>query len=1472
MKKNYPVLGNSMRFLLEPGDAVLAQPCPQEELRAGELALLVKWETGRPAGYVIHRVLLNTEAGGRRFLLTKGDANFLPDLPPSALQPVARITAVSRAGRVWPVPNGPAWPLAAAYSFAANKLISWAVYAAFLLFSASVFCLPRSFCVLLNMVYLYWEAGLYPAALRLLSSAVRPAGPGGPGGPAPAAGAVKSGRITTDETWAGKITVADYLIIERGARITVQPGSEIDFTTREPWPFPVPRAGADGSRREMDCSAARLLVYGSLSAYGTPDSPVVFSGASFGGLHALGEGKIALRDCRLRAAAACALTARDQAAAELERCSFVSCRGGAEASGFSSLFLKGCDFSGSGGPALRLLDYSLSSVAGCAVRGCPGPAVEAGGAASAALSSLSVESCASGIEASGLAALRLDGCRLKDNAGHAFRLNGAARLEAAGCSISGNAAGLSARGANSLGFSSCSFGACRGPALELRGRNVLEAADCSFSGGASGIEGGGPNSVRLSSCSFSSIHGPGVELSRAAGFRAADCSFRGCGTGVRLEDCRPSRSGKALLSGGRGPVAELSSCSFTSIRGRGAELARAAGFRAADCSFSGCGAGLRLEDCSSSWMEGVSVSGGRGPALELRGRGIVEALNCSFLGGASGIEGEGPNSVRLSSCSFNSIHGPGVELARAAGFRATDCSFSGCGSGLGFEDCRSSGLEGVSVSSCRGPGLYARGSGSLKADGVSFKANAIGADIGGNLRSKLNAVVFEGQYGPAAVFSGRAAALITASYFSGNVSGVSAGGYASLDLRGCVFESNGGPSLELSGRAALSVRETVSNGSPAALALSGLASASLDRFNSRSSLAPAVSLCGGASLRGGNSSFFSEKDAVYAEGSGSLLLRSCSAVSASGAALKLGIRRAGFESVRAEGAGGLNLRPGGTVTARSLTINAQDYAVESSAAGFFASGLEARGGARGGVLISSGKAVIHGASLFAAPCPGLAAAPGAVLKARGVYFEGKLWEPPPRPAWRPRRLIFQFASATAELPGFRTLYRLLYLAAVPAARALLGIPGVSSLYLYRGMASADWVPVLSDMDLACALDYSSPGGDWAVYSRLRARLRLLKALFPFTGEVLFAGRKQLPAFITGWGVKGAEFQTSSRLLAGRPFERAGERAAGAAADETEAFYSYTLLMSQLFSDELPRDFRRRNCLKSLVDIKRYLDKDAADRASRRAYACRVGLPLGSYPFSPELRSAFEAFRALHSAAVNSPARPRLVPAAAPSHGFNRHAFQAVCAGLEADCGVSLGVVLDALYRVYLVLPDGAAADEKVFSAVYGALRRVRAAHPFLSAAPLLLTGASFAFLSGLPYLNNPLFPADLALGGGGAGGQGHGGVYLYNLPELPGLPPAGNLRAGAVSAARHFSASWRSLWAEMPPHYFYTRAAGLRLLLETGETPPFSRPVELGAAFQRKFGVSAAGWESYLAGGAGRENYLFVSAQTGALTELADGI
>ena len=74
----------------------------------------------------------------------------------------------------------------------------------------------------------------------------------------------------------------------------------------------------------------------------------------------------------------------------------------------------------------------------------------------------------------------------------------------------------------------------------------------------------------------------------------------------------------------------------------------------------------------------------------------------------------------------------------------------------------------------------------------------------------------------------------------------------------------------------------------------------------------------------------------------------------------------------------------------------------------------------------------------------------------------------------------------------------------------------------------------------------------------------------------------------------------------------------------------------------------------------------------------------------------------------------------------------------------------------------------------------------------------------------------------------------------------------------------------MPPHYFYTRTAGLRLLLETGVTPQFTTNGSLHEALLKTTGATAPAWKDFLAAGTGRANYEYVSAQTAILGRLAD--
>ncbi len=412
------------------------------------------------------------------------------------------------------------------------------------------------------------------------------------------------------------------------------------------------------------------------------------------------------------------------------------------------------------------------------------------------------------------------------------------------------------------------------------------------------------------------------------------------------------------------------------------------------------------------------------------------------------------------------------------------------------------------------------------------------------------------------------------------------------------------------------------------------------------------------------------------------------------------------------------------------------------------------------------------------------------------------------------------------------------------------------------MASGDWKPGLSDLDLAVLAPEVPPGRDWESFAVLRRRLAYFRVVFPFTSEVLISPARAFSALVSSWGLKGEEFRSASRVLAGLPLPPppAGP---GGPADLTEAFYSYTILFSHFAAAGLPPSFRARNCAKGLADVLRCLDPDSPARGSRRDYAAARGLDLDVGPGTDAGVAAFEAFRALHVASPAADAGARPDPGG-PAW-FNRHVFESACSFMREEAGCDAGVVLDSLYRVYLVLPDGAAADGGIFFRACRALGAAREKFSCFSAAPLVLTRSSFALLSRLPYLNNPLFRTDLSVPASGLS-PADGGVFLWNMVAPPPAPPE---PSGVRFAAVHFAATWRSLWGEMPPHYFYTRAAGLRLLTVTGDSPPFARPSEISSRSAAVFGEDLS-WEAFRSGGAGRDNYEFTARQCAAMTESAD--
>lgn len=1502
LEKIYPVLGHSMRFLFEPGDAVAARPCGPDGLRAGDLALLVKWTGGLPSGYVIHRVLLNLSLPGTKLLLTKGDANFLPDWPPSAFQAAGKADFFERGGLRFELPRGLfSALLLSAYSLAINKALYLAAYLAVALFSLACCLLPPPLAEPLALLYLAWESRAYPALLKLASAPALPRG----GRPVAGFAGVKCGRIRSDETWSGRVTVADYLIIERGARITVLPGTEINFTRREPWFFPVLRAGEDGSLRELDSSLAKALVYGEFIARGSKDAPVLFGGGSFGGIHALGPGKITLRHCSAVKAGSWAFSARDGGFLDADSAALTGCRRGVEVAGQGAAFIRNCAFSGLGGPAARVLDGASLVLSGGSVSGAEGPAFEVSDSATAAFYSVTVRDAVCAVSASGEARVRavnltarggrrgavlledgaafegidcsfedgafglsgsgrhkvgLERCLFGGNHGRAVGLEGASSLIARNCFFERNGAGLSAADGGAMSLADCSFSGNRGPGVEIHGRCSLTVRACSFKDGESGIEGLGASRVELDSSAFSGITGPAVGLDHPAYLDAARSVFRGNGSGIDVKGCR-------LLKG--------SGLRFENNTGHAVRAEGPGKLLLTGSAFTGNGAGLNLKNCRFFKGSGLRFADNTGPALSACGAGEVLLDGSAFTGNGAGLNLKDCRLLKGSKLLFENNAGHAVRAEGPGEIVLGGSVFRGNKAGLDVHLCGLLRGSGLRFENNAGPAVQADGSGTVLLAGSGFYANGSGLSLRGAVRSILTDCAFERQSGTDILHSGRTRGNISACAFRAGGSALEISGTASVSAENCLFEENGGPAAEVSGRAELRLADCRSSGENPSLLMRGDSSGSFSGVFARSGSFPALSAAGRAGFSAADCSFTSGADAVYFRSSGRAEFRGCSLDSAEGAALNLRSGKAGLRDCSLKGRGGLLVAYPSAVKIRDVGIRAGAYGIDSSAASFFAAGLTLRGGEMGGILLSAGVNRLVNSCVEEAPYPGIAMAAGARLSSERVTFSGRPWRYARPRAARPsfRKLLFRIAAATASRPLFSAIYRRIYLSALPAARLLLRGPGLRSLYLYRGMADKGWVPGLSDMDLACVLETSSPEKDFFLYSGLRRRLRLLKSLFPFTGELMLSTEADFAGFLNCWGVKGAEFPGASRLLSGRPVELFPRPQAAALADATEAFYAYTLLMRHFFSEGLPEPFLRRNCLKNLVDIRRYLDAASPERYSRAAYAAANGLPLEKFMSLEKKEAAYQAFLALHAASPQAAGGPGPGPSATAARTpgwFNQGAFDAVCRNMAESAGVGLGTALDSLYRIYVVLPDGAADDKAAYLRACAALRKARAASPMLSASPLVLTWSSFARLCRLPYLNNPMLWADLAAPPAGGRGPDDGGVYRYNLAPEPASRPAGAARAAALLAARHFCASWRSLWDEMPPHYFYTRSAGLRLLLETGGSPEFAARGRLGETLRERTGAALPAWDAYLAGGAGRTNYEYISSQAAVLGRLAD--
>ena len=173
MAKTYKILGQSMRFILEAGDAVSAELCGFDDASAGDILVLLLWKGNRPEKYVIHRAIFKSVIFGREIILTKGDGALLPDFPAGNLQVVGKVTSIRRANGgafgISGIPVNRVWPVLSLFSAVAAKGL-YLLVLSFFFFSKALYLLaPVFFYESLNSLYRFFEMPVYPRIVDFFS-------------------------------------------------------------------------------------------------------------------------------------------------------------------------------------------------------------------------------------------------------------------------------------------------------------------------------------------------------------------------------------------------------------------------------------------------------------------------------------------------------------------------------------------------------------------------------------------------------------------------------------------------------------------------------------------------------------------------------------------------------------------------------------------------------------------------------------------------------------------------------------------------------------------------------------------------------------------------------------------------------------------------------------------------------------------------------------------------------------------------------------------------------------------------------------------------------------------------------------------------------------------------------------------------------------------------------------------------------
>ncbi len=407
---------------------------------------------------------------------------------------------------------------------------------------------------------------------------------------------------------------------------------------------------------------------------------------------------------------------------------------------------------------------------------------------------------------------------------------------------------------------------------------------------------------------------------------------------------------------------------------------------------------------------------------------------------------------------------------------------------------------------------------------------------------------------------------------------------------------------------------------------------------------------------------------------------------------------------------------------------------------------------------------------------------------------------------------------TRRVPGLRAVYRGIYsVAAAACARSLAALPGVSGVYLHRGMSRDGWEPGVSDVDLLIVLD-DAQDDEVRALAKLAARSASLRRAFPMLGDVWIGTGDEARAYLRRGGLRAWEDFPDWRLLAGRPL--AGGGCAESAAKRrwldpwSWLLVSHMELGRRVFGGSAANEKDDADLRKMHADARRFSDFLLSERDAAPAPRSRVVVDPATPPLELWLDSSERFARASRRVLEKVAGPERLVvgiPPAAPGE----------LDGLLA--GPARAVVADPPYHDYLLMEEGSSrADYEAVAAL--ASRR-------LSPRVLLaLEPSAWALALQSSYLGAPL---------GWAGSEGGAAVEdgpLFPrwgaraagraLARVPALD-AGLRRETAAEAASWMLLWWRAMWIgadwsnRFVLHHLCSRAMGLRAILEGEAGAPF---------------------------------------------------